>query len=199
MLCDVLARHMTQTRQYVDHPGGHASLAHQFGYFQRGQRCDFRWFEHNGVACGKRRRHLPTGKHQREIPRHHLTHHAQRFTQGVIQKPRIHRNSFALKLVGHATEVPKASCGTRHIEHAAITNGVAGIQRFQTSQFLAIGFNQISQFQQNASPVCGLHSAPSGKRLLRRFHRQIHICMTGHGDLRDHRVVMGIKRGQGLA
>ncbi len=112
------------------------------------------------VAGGERRRHLPAGEHQREVPRHHLADHADRLAQRVVEKARLDRNGLALELVGHAAEVAEARRGARHVERARVAQRVAGVERLEARELLGIGFDQVGQLQQDAPAIGRGHAAP---------------------------------------
>ncbi|MDR8771122.1 hypothetical protein FEP92_01500 [Burkholderia multivorans] len=177
----------------IDDAGRKSDLGHQLDDPQRRQRRDLRRFQHDRVAGGQRRAHLPAREHQREIPRHDLPDYADRRALHIVEEARFDRNHRALQLVGHPAEVAKARCRARHVERPGIADRVSGIQRFELGEFLGIRLDRIRQTQQQPAALGRRQRRPFRKRARRGFDRRVHVRGGGGGDFRDQRAVVRIE------
>ena len=155
MFGQTLASRMAVARHHVDHPGREADLVHQFGDAQGGQRGDLRRFDHHRVAGSQGRPHLPTGEHQREVPRHDLPDHTNRLALHVVEEAGFDRNHRSLDLVGNAAEVAEAGCRARYVEPARIANRMPRIAGFELGQLFGMLLDLVRQFQQQATALGG--------------------------------------------
>ncbi|MCY1234168.1 hypothetical protein D9M72_467420 [compost metagenome] len=182
---------MAEARHHVDHAFGETDFRHQLDNAQGRQRGDFRRLDHDGVARRQRRAHFPAGEHQREVPRHDLPHHANRFALHVVEKPGFDRNHRTFDLVGHATKVTEARRRARHVEATGIADRVAGIEGFELRQFLTARFDPVRQFEQQASAFGGAQRRPGRERTFGGGDSEVDISGFGSRDAGDQRTVMG--------
>jgi hypothetical protein len=172
-------------------PGG------KLGHAQRRQRRQFRLLHHHAVAGGQGGAELPAGEHQREIPGHHLPHHAHRHAGHIVQKAGVDGNHHAFVLVGHAREIAEGRHGAQHIQVARIADGVPRIQALDERQVIAIPFDRVSQLADQHAAIGRRHGGPGRKGLARRSHRAIDIRRPRLRHLCQQRVVEGIEDIEG--
>ncbi len=191
------------TRDHVDHTGGETSFQSQLGQTNGSQRCLFSRLQNHGTTGGHGRRNLPHRHQQREVPGHDSAHHTNRFLAGVSvvfhagRKADGRREQFAIHLGGPASHVAQPLCAGRHFQAVGEEQQLAVVQGFQTSQLIRVGFNQISQTQQEALALSGQHLSPFAllQSLARSTHGQIHALSTGLGLVRNHLSRCGIVDG----
>ncbi|MCY1352244.1 hypothetical protein D9M69_385320 [compost metagenome] len=190
VLGQALAGGVSVTRHHVDHAIGEAHFLHQFGDAQGGQRGDLRRLDHHRVAGGQGRAHLPTGEHQREVPRHDLADHADGLALHVIEETGFHRDHRAFDLVGHAAEVAEAGSGARHVQAAGVANRVAGVQGFQLGQLFEVFLDLVRQLQQQAPTLGARQCGPGRECPLGGGHRQVDVLGFGGSDMGNQRAVV---------
>ena len=77
------ARLRARPREHVQHTGRQAGLGEALGHVQPGARRLVPELEHDGVAVDQRRRELPHGNRDREVPRGDQADRAERTAHGV--------------------------------------------------------------------------------------------------------------------
>src|SRR6266403_4996306 len=138
MLGKMISRDMSVAGYDVDDAGWKSDLAHQLGDSQRRERSNLRRLHHHAIPRREGRSHLPTGKHQREIPRNYLSDHAERLMKHVVQEPLLDGDDAALKFVRHAAEVAKGRRGAGNIERARVPNRMSRVERLDSREFFGI-------------------------------------------------------------
>ena len=123
-----LAGDGTRTRDDVDHATRHTGPVRGLGEHQRGERGDLGRLEHDGVARGDRRQHLPRGHLQRVVPRRDRADHADRLAPyvgrvvaGVLPR------GLPLELARGAAEERGVVDGARHVELPGQPQRLAGL------------------------------------------------------------------------
>jgi hypothetical protein len=173
----------------VDHAGREADLADQLGDGERAERRELGGLEHDGVAGGERGAELPAGEHQREVPRHDLTDHADRLALDEVEEAGVDRDHRALDLVGHAAEVAEAERGARDVEVGAVADRVAGVAGLELGEPGGVGLDRAGEREQQATALAGRGPAPRRERAPCSVDRAIDVLGAGLGDVGQLRLV----------
>jgi hypothetical protein len=170
-------------------------LAHQLGDLQRRQRRDLRGLQHDGVAGGQRRTHLPAREHEREVPRHDLADHAERLAQHVVQEARStgpRPRPGTCRPCRRSSEARAAVRGTSRARVSRSGWPVSSDSSRASSSALA----SIRSAGEQERPAVGAGQArPRRKRAASPRDRAIDVGRAGQRDLGDGRVVVRIERG----
>ena len=81
MPAERLAGRLAESGHDIEHAFGNARFRRKFGHAHRRQRRLFGGFQNERIAGGKRRARISSRHQQREIPRHHGGHHAERLAR----------------------------------------------------------------------------------------------------------------------
>src|ERR1700687_2989717 len=160
MLGKMLSGDVSVALNDVDNAGWESDLAHQLGNSQRRERGNLRRLHHHAIPRRERGSHFPTGEHQRKIPRHYLSDHAERLVQHVVQKALLDGNDAALEFVGHAAEVAEGRRSAGNIERARVANRMSGVERLDPGELLGIYLDRVSQLQEQPSAISRSHITP---------------------------------------
>ena len=172
------------SRQDIDHTFRIDVLQHS-DQLQRGQRGQLGWLQHHRTSGGQRRCQLPCGHHQRVVPWRNTGDNTNRITP-------YHRGiAFHIFTGGNARHAAHSACHKAENINTGIhlfnrsTNRLARIERFQTSECLAFGFQPIGQFVQQCRPVTRCACSKSGEGFLRRPDGSIDLFRAGLGNAAD--------------
>ncbi|MNP26372.1 hypothetical protein D3C76_1192290 [compost metagenome] len=144
-----LAGLFAEARQYVEHACRNPRLQRQLSQAQGGKRRLLGRFENHRVTGGQRRGEFPRRHVQREIPRHHGSHHAEGFTSNGCQHVLRAGGDLVVEFV-EAFGVPaEHACGTRHVDVVGVRDGLAHVQRIEQRQFFTVFEDQVGQAQQH--------------------------------------------------
>ena len=159
-----LAGDRAATYDDVDHSRGDAGGGCILGKHERGQGRDLRRFEHDGVARGNGREHLPHGHLEGVVPGGDGTDHAHRLATddrrvGRVVLPR--RKS--LCLAGRAREEDHVVDGSRHVELGREPHGLAGLARLDLGVFAGSIFDESREPEQGGTAFARGRRRPSGE------------------------------------
>ncbi len=74
---------------------------------------------------------------------------------------------------------------------------MSGVERFETSEFLSVLFDMVSELEQQPATFSWRSGAPMPvARSGRGIHGAVHVLPPGHRNLRDGGIVVRIQRGQ---
>ncbi|MND80360.1 hypothetical protein D3C80_721310 [compost metagenome] len=144
-----LAGLLAEPRQHVQHTRRYTGFQRQLSQAQGGKRRLFGRLEDHRVTGGQGWGEFPRRHVQREIPRHHRSHHAQGFASNGCQHVLRTRRDLIVEFV-EAFGVPaEHSRGTRHVDVVGIRDGLAHVQRVEQRQFFTVFEDQVGQAQQH--------------------------------------------------
>ena len=150
------------------------------------ERCQFGRLHHDGAAAGQRRRQFPHPDHQREIPGHDSSDHANRLAHGVGQRVFPRRDHLAADLVGPARIVGQRIDGGGKVLPQHARDRLAGIEAFKGCDLVGVLLHQLGQTEQDLAALGGAHAAPRAlEGAPRRGHRAIDVGLVAFGHRRD--------------
>jgi hypothetical protein len=169
---------VAEAGDHVEHAGRIAGLLGQLAQAQGGERRVLGGLEDHRAAGGQRRRDLPHGHQQREVPRDDGADHAHRLAAGEAEElpvahqrhRQLHRAAFDLG--GPAGHVADEVDGQGHVHVARHGHRLAVVDGFQLGEFLGVGFQQVGQ------RAAGAPGPPGGGAAIRRFEG---LAGGGHG------------------
>jgi len=155
-----VARLGTEPGDNVDHALWETGLLGERRKLQRRGRCEFRWFDDDGVARGQRRRRLPGQQQQRRVPGRDARAHPQRLVTGQVENVRLvdgrHRT---LDLVGQSAVVMKPlSQVTALIEHLRME--LAVVPHLDLRQSFGVVGQDFGEPSEHQSALRGIQCGP---------------------------------------
>ena len=184
MKAQCLPGHRALPGDQVQNAVGQAAFGADLHQPQQAERCHLGGFEHHRIARRQRRRDLPRGNHQREIPRHDRPDHADRLAVDQPQNPGLRRGDFAGQFVDRLGIEPKGRGGAarlgldRHADLGAVVAHPAHGQRQR------LGLDRVGNLVQHflALDRGGAGPDPRLEHATGRGHGGIDIRRAGIGD-----------------
>jgi hypothetical protein len=121
---------------------------------------ELRRLEHDGAAARERRGDFPHPDHEREIPRHDRSHHADGLAQAVRQRIGARRNHLTVDLIGPAGVVRQRVENRRQILPANGGDRFAGVEAFELDERVLVIPDQLGPAKQQPPPFGGLQVTP---------------------------------------
>ena len=181
-------RGLAETGHDVQHARREPGFRCQLAEAQCGQRSLLGGLEHHRVPTGERRRDLPRGHRQGEVPRNDCAHHPHRLAQRVVEKGPRHRDGVALHLVGQPGVVAQRLRNTGNIDAAGLEVRLAVVPRLEQPQLVGVGLDQVRQLPEQERPLVRVHPAPFavGEGRARRPDRAVNVRRPRLGHLGDY-------------
>ena len=169
-----------------DHARRQLGLLEDLGEQQRGERCGLGRLQHRRVASGERRRQLPGGHQQREVPRHDLAGHAERLDLAPAQR--------VGELVGPARVVEEVRRRERHVHVARLADRLAAVHRLHDRQLPRPLLDQARDPEQVLAAVEPAERGPARLGGARRLDGAANVAGSGERHLGHRLLGRGIDR-----
>ena len=185
----------------VQHATRDSRLHRQFGNTKRRQRRLLGRLDHHRAAGGQRRTDLPGQHQQREIPRQHRADNADRLAHDKRHRVLADRGRLVIELVDGLGMPDQRVDGLGNIDGGAITNRLAGIDRFQDRQLVPVAADQLGKPDQHRLALGRMKAAPAPviKSLARLADGEIDIFLIAGRHLRQQRPGGRVDAVEGLA
>jgi len=174
---------------------------HDFGE----QRCACRGFlgrlHHNTIAARQRRRDLPGQQQKRQIPRGDDSHHAERFSHGVVKCGApiggLRTEGFQRRSLNQISEDSKVCSTARNIDLGRERHWFSRIRYFRGNKFLKSCFYSIRDFLHKRRPFWNRKRSPfTQERRACGVDGLIYLGAVRFRYLRDDRAIRGIYIGK---
>ena len=172
----------------VQHTRWQPGLQRELAQAQRGERRLLGRLQHDRAAGRERRRDLPGGHHQREVPRDDLRAHADGLAAGVaVHVGRGHRQHRALDLGRPAREVAQVRDRAGDVDVAREVDRLAVVERLDLGELLRVVFDGLREGEHDPLATARGHARPGtvGERGARGGQRAGDVRGAGVRDLRD--------------
>ena len=145
----------------VDDPLGKSRVERQLGEAQRRQRRQLGGLEHDRVARRERRPELPSGDHEREVPRHDQADDAERLAnrEGLAAGD---GDRVAEQALGRAGVVAEGVNDHRHLP-ARVADRLARVARLEQRELIEVGLDGVRKRAQLRRPRGGRKRPPGGE------------------------------------
>ena len=156
------ARRLAAARHDVEDPGGQVRLLQKLGQQKRAQRRLFRRLEHDAVAARERRRDLPRGHQQWEVPRDDLSDDADGFAKRVAEVLARQRDLLRRAVqLGHPSRVvAKRRRGQRSVEEQRVVDGHSVVEGFELRELGGPLLDHVADLPQQLGPLRRRQVAP---------------------------------------
>ena len=171
---------------HVEHTLGQAGLDEDFGNLQGAERGHFRWFEHHGIAGGKRWRRLPAGDLLRVVPGADADDNAERHPHRI--GPVAAEGDLAAiecRSDDAAEEFQAVGAGGR-IGDDGFLDRLAGVERFQCREFAVALAHDVGGLLQHPTALCRAEACPFLLGALGRCNGLFHDLRCGGMKTCDH-------------
>jgi hypothetical protein len=187
-------------RDHVERTRREAGFEHQLGKEQGGQRRLRGRLQDHGAPGRERRRDLPAGDVEREIPRDDRADHADRLPQGVGQEVAFDGQRIPHDLVGPPGVIAQGVDGHRQLD-LGLEQRLAVLGRFEPGELVEPCVQEVGGFGQQPAALAGREVAPRRRReaRFRGLHGGVHVRGVARRDLRQHFLGRGIDDGEALA
>ena len=186
--------------EHVDDAVGDAGPRAVLGEHERGERGDLRGLEHDGVARGDGREHLPDRHLQRVVPRRDRPDDADRLAaqhRGV--RAVVLGGGLALEVAGGAGVEGDVVDRAGHVELAGELDRLAGLRGLDLGVLLGALAHRGREGVQRGGALARGGARPVGVRGLRRGDGEVDVLRAGEVGRRDDRAVRGVDHVVGLA
>jgi hypothetical protein len=143
-----LARRLAETRHDVEDALGDAGLDGQLGHADRRQRCQLGGLDDHGVAGRERRRGLPGGHEDREIPGHDGADDADRLADDQAQRVRPGRRDRVEDLVDCLGEPAIGFDGLGDVDLAAVGDRLTGLEGVELGELLEVVLEELGEAEE---------------------------------------------------
>jgi hypothetical protein len=174
----------TRPRDHVQHPLRQPRLERDLLQLDRGQRRQLGGLEDDTVAGCQRRRHLPGGDRQREVPGDDQADDAERLAERHVDSAR-DRDRLPEQPLRRPGVVAVGVDDHLHLT-ARVADRLAGVTRLQPRQVLVPRLQHVGEVAQQLRAVGRRHRPPGRERQLRPRHRRIDLLHSGARHLRHH-------------
>src|SRR6185369_14960741 len=154
----------------------------------RGQRGVRGGLEDGGVAGSQRRRDLPRGHEDREVPRHDQPDDTDWLAQREVETRLGHRDRLAVDLV-RGTRVVVEDEARTHDLAAGAADRLADVAALEPGQLFAVLLDQIGELGERPATLAGGPVRPAGsvvERRARRGHGAVHVLAATQRRRGDH-------------
>ncbi len=194
VLDEPLANDAAGAHQDVQDPFGQARLERDTPQFDRGQRRQPGRLEDDRVSGRKRRRHLPRGDGEGEVPGHDQGHDAERFAERHVHSAG-DWNRLARQALGRSRVVVE---DVDH--HSDLTPGVADrlpdVARLELRELLEVPLHRSGDATKEVGPVLRAHRLPGGVSGFRAGDRRVRLVDRRLVKLRHHLLGRGLDHPQ---
>jgi ParB family chromosome partitioning protein len=180
-----LARFQAEAVDDVEHPRGQ-QVAHDFHQRQNAHRRLLGRLQHDAVARRERRRDLPHGHQQREVPRDDLAHDAQRLVVVVGDGVVVELRQRAFLRADAGGEVAEVVDGERHVGGERLADRLAVVPRLDQRELLEIGLHAVGDPVQDRGARGGRGLAPGRRSGVRGVEREVDVFFGRARDLAEH-------------
>jgi hypothetical protein len=173
----------------IDHALGQPGLGADLGQPERGERAGLCRLEHDRVAAGQCRGQLPRRDQQREVPRDHGAHHAERLGSRAGEGQ--------VELVRPARMVEEVRRRQRHVDIAGLADRLAAVHGLEAGQLARALLDDARDAVEVARAIGARHRSPHVVECApRRGHRAVDVGRRGVADLAEHLLGGGVHRRQ---
>ena len=169
---------------HAQHALGQPRLQRDPLQLERRERGELGRLEDHRVAGGERRRDLPRGDREREVPWRDQPDHAERLPERHVHPAR-HRDRLAGQALGGAGVVAERVDDHAHLA-AGVGDRLAGVARLERGQRLAVRVEGVGQMVQQRAPLRRIHRAPGREGRARPLDGGVRLLHPGPRHLRHH-------------
>ena len=137
----------------------------------------FGGFHHHTTACGQRRRDLPGGHEQWEVPRDDLPHYTDGLVQHDAHRVRIVLADGTFLRPDDACEVAEVVDHQRQIRVHRLADGLAVIDGLDGGQVFLVVLDHLRDAVEDVAALGGRAAAPGHEGLVRGGDGQFHILL----------------------
>ena len=177
------ADHRPLAGYHLEHPLGQPGVEGELGQAEGGEGGGLGRFDHDGVAGGEGRPHLPRGDRDREVPGDDGPDHAERLVKGHVH-PAGHRDG------GAAVLVHRARVEVQHLGHhpdliATLADRLAHVGRLHLGQLLGVVLDLGGEPAHQAGTVCRREGPPCRPGVRGTSDRDVDLLDTHERHLGD--------------